>query len=339
MDFSGTRKYSILMASDFSTPGFGGVETHSYNVCQCLINRGHKVIFISNLYKNERSGVRTFANGLKYYHIPVKPLLGNGVASFMVWWHLYPVVREILIKEQVDIVHSHMTTSLLGSCCINVAKLMGLKTVITEHSLFNFGDMAGINLNKMLKWGSRDLDAAIAVSQACKDNFYLRAKMDPEQIFIIPNATDTSKFSPDLSIRNTLPADIINIVFISRLEYRKGVDLLIAILPRIISKFKNVNFIIGGDGIKMAALRFLIDKYNLHSRVELLGGLKHHQVNGVLNRGHIFLNCSLTESFCIAILEAACCNLLVVSTDVGGVPEVLPSKMIYLSKPNGKDLY
>jgi phosphatidylinositol glycan class A protein len=41
----------------------------------------------------------------------------------------------------------------------------------------------------------------------------------------------------------------------------------------------------------------------------------------------------LTESFCIAILEAACCGLLVVSTDVGGVPEVLPPHMAYLAKP------
>ena len=44
----------------------------------------------------------------------------------------------------------------------------------------------------------------------------------------------------------------------------------------------------------------------------------------VLLQGNIFLNCSLTESFCIAILEAASCGLFVVSTNVGGVPEVLP---------------
>ena len=48
-------------------------------------------------------------------------------------------------------------------------------------------------------------------------------------------------------------------------------------------------------------------------------------VNGeVLVRGHIFLNTSLTEAFCIAIVEAAACGLMVVSTNVGGVPEVLP---------------
>lgn len=44
----------------------------------------------------------------------------------------------------------------------------------------------------------------------------------------------------------------------------------------------------------------------------------------MLTRGHIFLNTSLTEAFGLAILEAACAGLYVVSTRVGGVPEVLP---------------
>lgn len=39
-------------------------------------------------------------------------------------------------------------------------------------------------------------------------------------------------------------------------------------------------------------------------------------------RGQIFLNASLTEAFCMAIVEAAAAGLLVVSTAVGGVPEV-----------------
>lgn len=45
-------------------------------------------------------------------------------------------------------------------------------------------------------------------------------------------------------------------------------------------------------------------------------------VPGVLRQGHIFLNASLTEAFCIALIEAAAAGLLVVSTRVGGVPEV-----------------
>lgn len=99
-----------------------------------------------------------------------------------------------------------------------------------------------------------------------------------------------------------------------------------------------MHFIIGGDGEGMVKLEQLIEKHNIHDRVELLGGLPHDKVRDVLCRGHIFLNTSLTESFCIAILEAACCGLLVVSTDVGGVPEVLPPHMAYLAKPEPKSI-
>ena len=40
----------------------------------------------------------------------------------------------------------------------------------------------------------------------------------------------------------------------------------------------------------------------------------------------------------MAILEAACCNLLVVTTNVGGVPEVLPDRMCYLANPSSEEL-
>lgn len=50
------------------------------------------------------------------------------------------------------------------------------------------------------------------------------------------------------------------------------------------------------------------------------------------------MNASLTEAFCIAIVEAASCGLVIVSTNVGGVPEVLPAHMIKLSKPTTADL-
>ena len=79
-------------------------------------------------------------------------------------------------------------------------------------------------------------------------------------------------------------------------------------------------------------------KYNLQNKVELLGSIPHDKVRYVLNRGHIFLNTSLTETFCMSNLEAASCGLLVVSTDVGGIPEVLPPGMAYLAKPDAKSL-
>ena len=81
------------------------------------------------------------------------------------------------------------------------AKSYGLKTIFTEHSLFGYNDFTGIHLNKLIKWTFRDLDAAICVSHACKDNFVLRAKVNPSQTITIPNAVDSQKFTPNLSIR------------------------------------------------------------------------------------------------------------------------------------------
>jgi phosphatidylinositol N-acetylglucosaminyltransferase subunit A len=50
------------------------------------------------------------------------------------------------------------------------------------------------------------------------------------------------------------------------------------------------------------------------------------------------MNTSLTEAFCMAIVEAAACGLLVTSTNVGGVPEVLPSDTALLADPDPPSL-
>ena len=56
-----------------------------------------------------------------------------------------------------------------------------------------------------------------------RENLVLRADIHPERVSTIPNAVDPSKFTPDPSKRN--PKKTINIVMLSRLVYRKGVDL------------------------------------------------------------------------------------------------------------------
>jgi len=125
---------------------------------------------------------------------------------------------------------------------------------------------------------------------------------------------------------------------VSRLVYRKGSDLLAVIIPDICSRYPDVDFIIGGDGPKRILLEEVRENLQLQDRVKMLGNVSHCDVRDVLVRGDIFLNTSLTEAFCIAIVEAACCGLQVVSTRVGGVPEVLPPRLIRLADPSSKSL-
>jgi len=82
----------------------------------------------------------------------------------------------------------------------------------------------------------------------------------------------------------------------------------------------------------------MIKSPNLLHKVTLLGGLQHNEVRKVMLMGDIYLNTSLTEAFCIANVEAASCGLHIISTDIGGVAEVLPDEMCTLVKPYKKEI-
>ena len=79
---AGPKQYTVLICTDFAFPKFGGVETHGYQLAQCLIERGHKVIFVTNKFQNDRCGVRYMANGLKVYNLPQVPVCQGDVAFF-----------------------------------------------------------------------------------------------------------------------------------------------------------------------------------------------------------------------------------------------------------------
>ena len=140
-----------------------------------------------------------------------------------------------------------------------------------------------------------------------------------------PHSLLASPSPTTLTPRFCAPLDSIVIVCMSRLVYRKGVDLLAQVIPRVCAACPDVDVLVGGDGPKRGVLH---DMLAAHSdvlgpgRVTLLGDVAHDGgVRDALTRGHIFLSASLTESFGIAVLEAACCGMLVVATAVGGIPE------------------
>lgn len=157
------------------------------------------------------------------------------------------------------------------------------------------------------------------------------------------NLTSPNKKTPCVSrshatSRRLGPNDTITIVVVSRLFYNKGTDLLIAAIPRILASDPNVRFVIAGSGPNAIDLEQMLERRVLQDRVELLGPVRHEEVRDVMVRGHIYLHPSLTEAFGTVIVEAASCGLYVVCTQVGGIPEVLPSEMTEFAKPEEDDL-
>lgn len=67
----------------------------------------------------------------------------------------------------------------------------------------------------------------------------------------------------------------------SRLVYRKGIDLLVASAPTICDLFPDVRFVVGGDGPKMVDLEQMREKYRLQDRITLLGSVRPSEVISV----------------------------------------------------------
>ncbi|KAF9001822.1 UDP-Glycosyltransferase/glycogen phosphorylase [Hymenopellis radicata] len=240
---------------------------------------------------------------LKVYYLPFVPIASS--ATLPDFLTFLPYFRTIVLRERVRLVHAHASLSALGHEGLLHAHLLGVRTVFTDHSLFGFADAVSILKNKLMAGTMRNVDAVICVSHTGRENTVLRGELFDESedgktmvvrdnVYVIPHALVSANFQPG----PPKPTDI------------------------------------SGDGPKLIDLLQMREKHRLQDRIELLGPVRHTDVRSVLMRGHIFMNTSLTESFGIAILEAACAGLYIVSTRVGGVPEILPTNMINFAEPD-----
>lgn len=327
--------YNIAMVCDFFYPQAGGVELHVHQLAQQLVLRGHSVVVVTHAY-GTRSGVRILAGGIKVYYVPFFVLYRN--STFPTVFSFFPILRQIVVREQIDIIHGHASLSSLCHEAILHGRTMGLKTVFTDHSLFGFADAASILTNKLLEFTLSDVGHVICVSHTCKENTVLRADLDASNVSVIPNALISDNFLPKKHFHLRANARI-KVVVISRLYANKGTDLLTAIIPRVCAANSRVDFVIAGSGPKEVDLQQMRERHQLQERVDLIGSIRHEAVRDVMVSGHIYLHPSLTEAFGTVLVEAASCGLLVVSTKVGGIPEVLPPHMtVFADTPSEDDL-
>ena len=106
--------------------------------------------------------MRYLTNGLKVYHVPFFVIYRESTMPTV--FSFFPMFRNVVIREQIQIVHGHASLSSFCHEAILHARTMGLRTVFTDHSLFGFADAVSILTNKLLKFTLSDVDHVICVS-------------------------------------------------------------------------------------------------------------------------------------------------------------------------------
>lgn len=147
-------------------------------------------------------------------------------------------------------------------------------------------------------------------------------------IDVIPFGIETSRFRP----KKTKVDDTIVIGTVRKLEPVYGIDILIKATGLLIQRLKEqsqtgiadqIRLKIVGKGPQQQELEKLAEEYHIRHMTEFTGQVPNDQVTDELNQMDIFAAFSRSESFGVAVLEASACELPVVVSDVGGLPEVV----------------
>ncbi len=181
-------------------------------------------------------------------------------------------------------------------------------------------------------------DKIIVPSEFIKTGLERYPWIKPEKVKVIPNGIDLSYFDFDLKKEreklfrqyNLDPCTTL-IGIPARLIEAKGHQYLLQAIPDIIRVFPKVKFFFAGDGSERENLQNLVGKLNLNNYVIFAGYIR--EIFEIIAGFDLVVVPSINESFGLAVAEGMALKKPVVSTLVGGIPEVVENQKTGLLVP------
>lgn len=300
-------------------PTYGGSGVVASELGKALAERGHKIHFISYAMPIRLDG---YIGNIVYHEVEISnyplfefPLYTPALASKIV---------EVAKFEKLDILHAHYAIPHAISAYL-AKQILGpdsLKIVTTLHGT----DITLVGLEPsylpVMKFSIEQSDGVTAVSRFLKEKTITNYGVN-KSIQVIPNFVDTNKYkhisAPDIS-KGLAPNGEKILIHISNFRLVKRVQDVIQIFEVVRQKIPS-KLILVGDGPERSNCEKLTRDLNLTLDVQFLG--KQAELVPLLSASHLFLIPSQSESFGLSALEAMACEIPVISTSVGGLPELI----------------
>ncbi len=220
-------------------------------------------------------------------------------------------LREILQARRIQVVHTHNTyPHFYGTLA---ARLAGVRTVInTQH-----GRGCGPGWKSRLQFrianqlSSRVVGVSEDATRLCQGQDPLNAR----RMETIWNGIDLERF------RFEGPQLVPTAVSVARLSPEKDYATLFRALPRVIQHEPRFQLLLVGDGSERPRLEQLADELGIRAHVQFLG--ERSDVPQILRTAGFFVSSSKTEGISLTLLEAMAVGLPIVTTRVGGNPEIV----------------
>jgi glycosyltransferase involved in cell wall biosynthesis len=238
-----------------------------------------------------------------------------------------------LRKNGAVLAHTHNRMALIYGA--PAARLSGAAVVHTKHGNNPKGGTRLLAGNL----AARCLDAFVAVSQETAAFARGRKEIDERRLTVIPNGIALDRFHPDPSARARVRAELgIDpgswvVGTVGRIAVEKNQQLLLRAAAPMLGPQRRL--VVAGDGPLLGSLSELATALGIAPFVHLLGVRR--DVPDVLNALDVFVLCSTTEGLPLAIPEAMATGLPVLSTNVGGIPNVIEEGATGYLVPTGDE--
>jgi glycosyltransferase involved in cell wall biosynthesis len=317
------RKIKIAQVINSLKPGGG--ERFLVDLLQALSHDEFQITVFCLYSKGE------LARELEHVGIPVNELKN---IPRRVRLQGYVRLYNALKMGAFDIVHCH----LLESCWYGLPAGWFAGVPIRIAHLQNCHWRLSLRARLFDRFAFAFADAAFGCSKAVL-RFYQRRMWYPmSKCYLVYNGVATKRFEnlpPKEEIRRALdlPQKCVIVTTVARLTPQKGHVFLLKAAREIVSKFKNVRFLLVGDGVLRTQLERHAAELGLTEHVFFLG--RRTDVPQILAASDIFVLPSLWEGLPLVLVEAGLAGLPVVATRVDGVAEVVENGRSGLLVPPG----
>ncbi len=263
-------------------------------------------------------------DGIPVYRVPV---WGKGHLAALTYF-LSGLWQLFRLRHRYQVIHAHMLSApaMLGGLA---GRLLG-KKVIAKASGGGFrvrSNISDLQRSPLRRWLFRHtLDRILAINREIAADLE-RLGFPPEQIVYLPSGIDVHTFAPSPKPpeqhrqRLGLPIEGPALVFTGRLRPVKNLPPLLESLALLKGRFPSLYLLVVGDGIERSKLEALVKKLNLSTNVFFIGNVS--DVRPYLYAANIFVLPSLKEGLSNSMLEAMAIGLPVITTAVGGAPDLI----------------
>jgi phosphatidylinositol alpha-mannosyltransferase len=243
---------------------------------------------------------------------------------------VYGRIRALLQREQFDILHLHeplassLPLTVLHSANASDAVHIGTFHAYARRGLTSTSEWAYTSAKPFLGRYFRRLQGRIAVSGPASD---FVAHFFPGEYRIIPNGVDVQRFRPGVAPIAEYMDGKLNILYLGRIERRKGAKYLLRAIPHIREHYPNTRFIIAGDGQLRSAFEKLVAQAGLRD-VIFTGRVPAEKMPAMYATAHVFCAPNTGgESQGMVLLEALAAGRPVVASDIAGFRTVIHNKV------------